>query len=182
LDDCLDGYHHLLASGIAPQRIVVGGDSAGGNLCLAMLLALRDRGEPLPAGAFALSPVTDLRSVDIAPGHTSADPDAIFQVKDHGARDPRRLYVGGRDELFSDPYVSPLCGELHGLCPLLLQCGSTETLRRDAARFVAKARAAGVDAEAEVWEGQAHVWHAMPLPESRQAFDHLGDFIRRCCP
>jgi acetyl esterase/lipase len=48
--------------------------------------------------------------------------------------------------------------------------------------FADRARAAGVDAEVEVWEGQSHVWHTMPLPESEQAFEHLGDFIRRCCP
>jgi len=60
--------------------------------------------------------------------------------------------------------------------------GSTDWLVDQSTLFAESARAAGVDAEVEVWKGQPHVWHTMPFPEARQAFGHLGDFVRRCCP
>jgi monoterpene epsilon-lactone hydrolase len=183
LNDCVEAYRYLLSQRIPPERIVVGGDSAGGNLCLGMLLALRDHGVPLPAGAFALSACTEMRDSQMASRHVHGGADPIFpEIHDHGAKDPRRQYVGGNEQLFGNPYVSPMSGDLRGLCPLFLQAGSTEVLRADSTEFVDRARAAGVDAEVEIWEGQPHVWHAMPVPESALAFEHIGDFVRRCCP
>ena len=84
--------------------------------------------------------------------------------------------------MLDNPYASPVRGELHGLCPLLLQVGSVERLLEHSTIYVEKARASGVDAEVEVWEGQPHVFQGMPFPESEMAFEHLSDFIRRRCP
>ena len=183
LQDCVEAYETLLNEGVEASRIVIGGDSAGGNLTLGTLLALRDGEAPMPAGAFALSPCTDMSLKDDgAPiefddlGSRPADPAERIQ------RDPRLLYAAGNEEILDHPYASPLRGDLHGLCPLLLQAGSAEALVDHATMFADRARKAGVDAEVEVWEGQPHVWQAMPFPEAEQALEHLGDFVRRCCP
>jgi epsilon-lactone hydrolase len=182
LDDCVEGYEALLSDGIDPSRVVIGGDSAGGNLTLATLLVLRDRGLPQPAGAFALSPCTDMEMRDGDPRFVQDHPDPLFPSLGQRDGDPRLLYAGGDEKLLQHPYCSPLRGDLRGLCRLLVQVGSTERLLSDSTEFVKRAQQAGVDAEVEVWEGQPHVWHGVPLPETKQAFAHLGDFVRRCCP
>jgi acetyl esterase/lipase len=183
LEDCVEAYETLLSEGKAADRIIVGGDSAGGNLTLGTLLALRDARALMPAGAFALSPCTDMSFKEGGAQIDSAELDALFpQSGERFESDPRLLYAAGREEVLDHPYASPLRGDLHDLCPILLQVGSTEFLVDQTTMFADRARSAGVDAEVEVWEGQPHVWHAMPFPEARQAFDHLGDFVRRCCP
>ncbi len=182
LEDCVEAYEVLLDEGVDSSRILVGGDSAGGNLTLATLLALRDGGAPLPAGAFALSPCTDMSMKEGGAGIDADELDSLFPQSASSDGDPRLLYTAGNEETLDHPYASPLRGDLRGLCPILLQVGSTEFLVDQVTAFADRARAAGVDAEAEVWEGQPHVWHTMPFPEAEQAFEHLGDFARRCCP
>ncbi len=183
LEDCVEAYETLLSDGVPPARIVIGGDSAGGNLALATLLALRDAKAPMPAGAFALSPCTDMSFMEGGARIAARDLELLFAaVEGRIDADPRLLYAGGNRDVLDHAYASPLRGNLEGLCPLLLQVGGTEFLVEHATLFADKARAAGVDAEVEVWEGQPHVFHVMPFPEARQAFDHLGDFVRRRCP
>jgi monoterpene epsilon-lactone hydrolase len=183
LEDCVGGYEQLLDDGVAPDRIVIGGDSAGGNLALASLLALRDDAKPSPAGAFAVSPCTDMSFSEGGARIEFGDPDALFpESVDAPESDPRMLYAAGDQTVLDHPYASPLRGDLSGLCPVLLQVGSTDWLLDQSTLFAERARAAGVDAEVEVWQGQPHVWHTMPFPEAQQAFEHLGDFVRRCCP
>jgi monoterpene epsilon-lactone hydrolase len=183
LEDCVDAYRDLLDRGIPPSRIVIGGDSAGGHLTLATLLALRDEGLPLPAAAFALSPATDMHQTPTGSRLENATLDPVFPMSsDYGDQDPRRMFVGGREELFDHPYVSPVRADLEGLCPIFIQVGSNEILLDDSTKFVAKARAAGVSAEVEVWDGQPHVWQAMFFPESGKAMEQVADFIRHHCP
>ena len=183
LEDCVEAYEMLLGEGVEAARIVIGGDSAGGNLTLGSLLALRDGEAPMPAGAIALSPCTDMSFKDGGARIPTDGLGSLFpETAESVERDPRLLYVAGSEDVLDHPYASPLRGDMRGLCPLLLQVGSTEPLVEQALMFAERARAAGVDAEAEVWEGQPHVWHTMPFPESEQAFEHLGDFVRRCCP
>ena len=183
LEDCIEAYCNLLDQGVLPSRIVIGGDSAGGHLTLATLLALRDRDIPLPSAAFALSPATDMHQTPQGSRVSNADLDPVFPLSsDYGNKDPRRMFVGGDESLFDHPYVSPIGADLRGLCPLLIQVGSSEVLRDDSTKFAAKARAAGVSAEVEVWEDQPHVWQAMFFPESGKAMDHVADFIRHHCP
>ena len=179
LEDCVEGYCHLLDSGISPSQIVIGGDSAGGNLTLASLLKLRDHGLPLPAGAFALSPCTDM---SFGPGGSPLPEEHRDPMSglpgSTSEQDPRKLYVAGDEALLDQPYASPARATLEGLCPILIHVGSTELLRNQCVFFVERARRAGVDVEMETWDGQPHVWHGLPFPESAAAFGHLSDYIR----
>lgn len=175
LEDALEAYRWLLKSGISPGQIVFGGDSAGGNLVLAALLALRDAGEPLPAGALCISAVTDLT------GNMKAQ-------RSPGWRDPLLPpeistwlddYTAGADR--TQPLLSPLWGDLHGLPPLLLQVGTEEILHEDSVQFAEKACQAGVSAELQVYEGMWHVFQIGGdyIPESRRALGEAASFIRR---
>jgi acetyl esterase/lipase len=175
IEDALAAYDWLLAEGAAPSNIVIAGDSAGGGLALATLLALKERGAPAPAGAVLFSPWTDLTGG----GDTmtaNAGSDAMFQRETimGGAA----LYRGGLDA--KDPRISPLYGDLHGLPPLLVFASTSELLYSDAARLVEKAKEAGVPVRFEPREGLVHVWplfHPL-MPEAREAIDIAADFIR----
>jgi acetyl esterase/lipase len=181
LEDAIAAYERLLDEGIDPARIVVGGDSAGGSLTLSLLLALRDAGRPLPAGAFGLSPSADLRRWSKRGAAPGAPPDVMFPDTANVAVDTL-VYVDGDEDMLEDPLVSPALGNFRGLPPLFLQCGSEETLSYDAREVARRASASGVEVQLEVWEKMPHVWHAMRAPESDRAIAHVGDFVRRCCP
>ena len=174
-DDAVAGYEWLLASGIEPARIVVAGDSAGGNVALALLLRLRDAGTTLPAGAVLLSPVTDL-GLGGASHVTRKVLDPFFARAD--LRPFIASYVGAHDP--GEPYLSPLDADLHGLPPLLIHVGDHEVLLDDAVRLGERAREAGVEARTVVWPGMMHVFHiqSLFLPEARRANAEIGAFIR----
>ena len=181
LEDCVGAYRQLLDLGVRPDRIVLTGVSAGGGMVLGTLLAIRDRGLPRPAGAIAMSPVTDL--TDPAAGSRMANAHADPVLSRERGVEMRDMYVGGATELLTHPYVSPKFGEFAGLPPLLFQVGSSEILLDDSIDCAAKARAAGVAAEVEIWDGMPHGWQGMPfIPESQRAVDRIGDFVRECCP
>jgi monoterpene epsilon-lactone hydrolase len=174
LDDALMAYSWLLEQGIRSDQIFLAGDSAGGGLVLATLLALRDRGEPLPAGAICLSPATDITRCGES-WKTNAKKELVVNPKISDQIQP--LYLGDVDP--HNPYASPLFGDLHNLPPLLIQVGSNEVLLSDSTSFAERARAAGVDVKLEVWPGMMHVWQltASFMPEARQAIDKMGEFI-----
>jgi acetyl esterase/lipase len=174
LDDCLASYRWLLSNGTPPHEIVLAGDSAGGNLTLACLMALRDAGDPLPAAAVCIGPMTDLAGTG-ASFHTRRDVVLTPQF----ALNMARHYAGSHDP--RTPLLSPYYGDLHGLPPLLVHAGGDEILRSDAERLADQARAAGIDVSLSVWPGLWHVWHlfAPSLPEARQAVDDIGAFVRR---
>jgi acetyl esterase/lipase len=173
LDDGLTTYRWLLKGGTAPNDVVIAGDSAGGNLTLAMLLSLRDAAEPLPAAAVCISPMTDLLGSGES-FRTKKDPVVTAEF----ALMMARHYVGAHDP--HSPLISPYYGDLHGLPPLLIHVGGDEILLSDATRFADKARAAGVDVRLVVWRRMWHVWHffAPSLPEARKAIEAVGAFIR----
>ena len=174
LEDAHHVYGWLLQQKIPPQRLVVAGDSAGGGLALALLLYLRDRGEPMPAAAVCLSPWTDLAGTGASIRSKAAvDPIVPVAALDFVARQ----YLQTEDA--QNPYASPLYGDLHSLPPLLIHVGTHEVLLDDSLRFAEKARAAGVDVTLEVWPDMMHVWHffAPFLPEARQAIGEIGTFI-----
>ncbi|MEX0682854.1 MAG: alpha/beta hydrolase [Dehalococcoidia bacterium] len=174
-DDCLTAYRWLLDQGVDPERLVIAGDSAGGNLTLATLVRLRDEGLPLPAAAVALSPATDMEATgdsvktrrDVEP---MLDPDGIEKV--------REAYCPGQD--VRNPYLSPLYADLAGLPPMLIQVGDHEILLDDAKRFAERATAAGVDATLEVWDEMIHVFQffAPMLPEGTAAIERIGEFVK----
>lgn len=173
IDDCVAAYRGLLSRGFTRDQIVLGGDSAGGGLVLKLLMRLRDTGLPLPSCGVLISPFTDMscsgRSIQ-----SNAGKDPMF------GRLPAmhvRFYLGATDP--RDPLCSPLFGDFAGLPPLIAQVGSTERLLDDTVRLAPRVRRAGGVLEVEVWNDMPHVWQAMGLPESAQAIESLGRFIRR---
>lgn len=179
LDDARAAYEWLLAGGWPPGNIALVGDSAGGNLVLALLIHLRDLGRPLPAGAAALSPTVDLTLSGETWARNARRDLLLNPEKIRAAID---LYLQGTDP--RHPLASPLYADLHGLPPLLILVGSEEQLLSDATRFADKARAAGVAVTLEVWEGMQHGWHILHrfLPEGRRALAQIGAFIQHKGP
>jgi monoterpene epsilon-lactone hydrolase len=175
VDDAVAAYQWLLARGVDPGRIVLAGDSAGGGLAAATLVALRDARTPLPAAGVLLSPWVDLE----AGGASLATNAGADPMVDPGAlRLAAAAYLG--DVPARHPLASPLHAGLARLPPLLVQVGTREVLLDDAVRFAARARAAGVDVALERWDGMIHVWHAFAplLPEATDALDAIGAFVR----
>ena len=180
-EDGIGAYRQLLELGIAADRIVLSGISAGGGLALGILLALRDRGVPMPAGAILMSPLTDLTDPHDGSRVANAARDPVLSHK-RGV-EMRAMYVGGITERMIEPYVSPVFGDFTGLPPLFFQVGSTEILLDDSRRCAERARAAGVRTECEVWNEVPHGWQGLPFgPESERAIEHCADFVRECCP
>lgn len=175
VDDATAVYRWLLAEGVAPSRVVVAGDSAGGGLTLATLLAVRDARLPRPAGGVCLSPWTDLE-VTGATMDTHAERDPMIQRA--GALRLAAAYLGATHA--QTPLASPLHADLRGLPPLLIQVGTAETLLDDSVRFAERARAADVDVTLEPWEDMIHVWQAFAplLPEADAAITAIGAWVR----
>ncbi|MGE5595554.1 MAG: alpha/beta hydrolase [Hyphomicrobiales bacterium] len=175
VDDALAAYRWILAQGIDPAAVAIAGDSAGGGLTLATLLALRDAGGPLPASAACISPWTDLTGTSKAL-ETRAHLDPMVQRE--GLLQMAASYLGGADP--KTPLASPLFGDPTGLPDLLIQVGTSETLFDDGARFAARACEAGVAVTFEPWQDMIHVWHAFApiLPEGQAAIERMGEFIR----
>jgi len=176
VEDSVAAYRWLLARGTRPEKIVIGGDSAGGGLTVATLVALRDAGEPLPAAAVCLSPWVDLEGTGESMT-TKADIDPMVQSE--GIQTMAKAYLGDKDP--RTPLASPLYADLRGLPPMLIHVGTAEVLLDDSTRLAERARAAGVDVSLEPWEDMIHVWHyfASMLPEGRQAIERIGEFVRR---
>ena len=165
-------------AGLAPEQIVLAGDSAGGGLSIALLLALRDAGMPLPAGATCISPWLDLT----LSGETMAVNEPTDFLNSDILRATASMYATDHDA--HDPLISPLYADLTGLPPLLIQAGSAEMLLDDSRRFATRAQAAGVDVTLEVYAHMVHVWHFtwMLEPKARQALATMGRFVRRRVP
>ncbi len=173
LDDCLAAYRWLLDQGHAPRQIVVAGDSAGGNLTLALMLRLRDEGLPLPAGAVALSPVADFTFS----GASVQRNDGIDDMFSADLMAPLLPVYLAQPALRTHPHVSPVFGDFTGLPPLLLQVGSTELLLDDAVRVGQR----WPGAQLQVWHGMPHVFPGFEfLPEAREATQQIGRFLRQC--
>ena len=175
LEDAVAAYQWLLGQGVASGRVVIAGDSAGGGLTVATLLALRERGLPRPSGGVCISPWVDLTNT--AASYTAkASVDPI--VTQEGIGLMTRAYIGAGDP--RRPLVSPLYADLRGLPTLLIQVGSDEALLDDAVGLAERARAAGVDATLEEWPAMIHVWHwFLPmLDEAERAIDRIGAFAR----
>lgn len=175
LNDCVAAHDWLVANGPAGAKpakaTFIAGDSAGGNLTLATLLALRDRKRPMPAGGIAISAATDftLTSESLKSVH-----DPIISART--MPEFRQRYLGRTDP--HNPLASPVFGNYRGIPPLLIQAGEHEMLRDDSIRVAKKARADGIDVKLEVWPGMVHVFQIRNLPESREAIEHIGEFIR----
>ena len=177
IDDAVAAYRGLLARGIAPGRLVMAGDSAGGGLTLATLLSLRDAGDPMPAACTLFSPWTDLAGTGETL-RTNTDRDAMFRGE--GMDRAVAPYLAGIDP--RNPLASPLYAELHGLPPMLIHAGSYEVLLDDSRRLAERARAAGTDATLRPWPVVPHVWQLFPLPESAQSMNDAAAFLKSKLP
>lgn len=173
LDDALAAYVRLLAER-SPQQIVVGGGSAGGNLAAALLLRARDEGLPMPAALVLASPEVDLTE--------SGDSFQVNQRADitlSSLAQVNALYAGGRD--LTDPYLSPLFGDLSGFPPTFIQSGTRDLYLSNAVRFHRKLLAQGVAAELHVFEARPH--GGLPgTDEDREVGEAIGDFVQRHLP
>ena len=174
VDDAVAAYRALLDEGKAPGSIAIAGDSAGGGLTMATLVAARRAGLPMPAAAFVISPWVDLACEGASiTGKAEADPiltrDGLLAMAAHYLQG-----TGARDAL-----ASPLHADLSGLPPLLIQVGSDEILLDDATVLAARAGAAGVRVRLDVWPRMPHVWHAFSfmLSEGRDAIAEAGAFL-----
>lgn len=174
LEDAIAAYRHLLDIGVAPEDIVVGGDSAGGGMVLSLLLALRDEGLPMPCAGATISALADLSfSTPSRVVNKWRDP-VLPTRRNLGAFDS---YVG--DTPKNDPLLSPAYGNFHGFPPMFAQVGSHEILLDDTLRVARKARSQGVDFELEIWEFLPHAWHLNSwIPESGKALSRIADFYR----
>ena len=179
-DDALAAWRFLRSQGIAANNIAVGGDSAGGNLTLALIERLRAAGEDLPACAWLLSPWTDLTMSG-----------ATLQTRD--AVDPliHTAYLTELADAYApppidrrDPLISPLFADLAGFPPMLVQVGSAETLLADATRLAEAAGIADVEVRLEIWPHMIHAWPVWnaALTDGRRALASAGQFIRARTP
>jgi epsilon-lactone hydrolase len=175
IDDALAVYRGLLESGVPASRIVIAGESAGGNLVLVTLLRARDAQLALPAGAVLASPYVDLTARD-----GSMLENACFdwaEVEDFDRW--TEAYLQGHDA--RDPLASPALANLRGLPPLLVQVGSAEMLRDQVTALAERARAAGVSVDFSVYPDMIHNWHALAsmFKVGQEAIDEIGAFVRR---
>ncbi|MFX1238433.1 MAG: alpha/beta hydrolase [Promethearchaeota archaeon] len=175
LNDCVFVYKWLLNKGYDPKNIVIGGDSAGGNLTMATLLKLRDEKIAMPAGAFALSPILDY-TLSSKSMYENKETDPL--LANGGIFWWDSAYIAGADPY--NPYVSPLEAELRNLPPILLQVSKTEMLYDHSVRFAKKAKNAGVKVTIQEWDKMVHVWQAFDknIPESNEAIEKIGDFVQ----
>lgn len=179
LDDCTAAHDWLIANGPsgpdAAKATFIAGDSAGGNLTLATLLALKERKRPLPAAAIAISPATDFTL-------TSQSLKTVYDpiISARTMPEFRSRYLPTTDP--RNPLASPLFGDFQGLPPLLIQTGEHEMLRDDSIRVAKKARADGTPVSLEIWPGMQHVFQIRGLPESREAIGRIGHFVRSKTP
>lgn len=174
VDDAVAAYRALLDQGLAAGRIVLAGDSAGGGLTVAALVAIREAGLPQPAAALALSPWSDLAcTADSLTSKAAEDP----SITAAGLRASAALYLAGADPAGS--VASPVRADLSDLAPLLIQVGSAEVLLDDSLALARAAGAAGTSVRLEVWPGMIHVWHAFGfrLAAGRRAIAEAGAFL-----
>ncbi|MFM0506811.1 alpha/beta hydrolase [Paraburkholderia sp. RL17-373-BIF-A] len=173
LEDTLRAYRALLARRIAPSSIVFAGDSAGAGLALAALVALRDAGEPLPAGAVLFSPWADLTTIWRASHNAlSMNRTAMEAAADMYLRNVRRF----------EPLASPARAKLHGLPPIHVQTSDAEALSTDARELAARLQRAGNAVEFAQWHAMPHAWQCFApfVPEARAALAEASRFICRC--
>ena len=176
LEDALQAYQYLLSQGYSADRIVLVGESAGGNLALSLTRRLRDEGRPLPAGLALLSPWADLAQTGesyraLRNEDATLDPDELLAAGIAFAGGPERL---------TDPDISPLYADFHGFPPAVIHCGTKEILLSDSENLEKRMLEDGVNAHLIRWEGMCHVFQAFGFEESRASNMQLGAFVRAC--
>lgn len=177
LDDCERAYRALLDTGIAPQRIVVGGESAGGNLVLGLLQRIRRRGWPMPACAVAVAPATELGRLHGPRSRSeNAARDALLPMATLAR--VLRSYVGDHDA--SHPEISPVNADCRGFPPMYLVASDAEVLRDDSVLFAERASAQGASVRLDLWPALPHAFPLMEdlLPEAQSSRREIAAFMR----
>jgi epsilon-lactone hydrolase len=176
LDDAIAAYRAIVADGVEPSRIAISGDSAGGGLTVATLLALRDAGDELPGAALPISPWIDLQGTGESMV-TRADADPM--VTPGSLAIIGGMYLGAEGDP-TNPLASPIHADMAGLPPMLIHVGDAEVLLDDSVRLAAMVEAAGGEAVLEVWPEMVHVWHSSAgfVPEADQAIARIAEFAR----
>ena len=175
LDDALKVYQWLLDQGYSSANMIIAGDSAGGGLSVATVLALKEKSGSLPAAVVCLSPWADLALT--GQSHTTkAKAEAVLR-KDV-LHEWALCYTD--ESNLTNPLVSPVHGDFHGFPPLLIQVGSEEILLDDSNLLAEKAKSAGVDVTLKIWDGMWHVWQALGdlIPENKKTFEEIGQFVQ----
>jgi len=175
LEDGLYSYKWLLNEGYLPKNIIIGGDSSGANITLALLLKLRDKGIPLPNGAFVISPPIDYTH-ESKTKYSNKETDFLSDV---GVFWWDLAYLAGQDPY--NPYISPVHADLKGLPPILIQVSTIEMLYDHSTRFFKRAKDAGVDITLQEWDEMMHIWPVyglFELPESEEAIEKIGQFVQ----
>jgi monoterpene epsilon-lactone hydrolase len=175
LQDAVNAYRWLLQQGVPAKSIVIGGDSAGGGLTFATLVELKNRGIPLPAAVFALSPWVDL-AITGETIETKADVDPMFTRPSMICM--AKIYADETD--VRSPLISPLYADLSGLPPVLIHVGTSEMLLSDSLRMAKALKKAGVDCTIKEWEDLFHVFHSVVyIPEARMANEEIAAFVKK---
>jgi len=175
VEDAVAGYRYLLSRGVRTGRIAIAGDSAGGGLVVAAMLAIRDAGLAQPACSWCISPWVDMEAVgETMSTKEAADP----MVQRAGLLEMAGLYLGGADP--RSPLAAPIYADLRGLAPLLIQVGAAETLLDDAVRLAKVAGAADVRVDLQIWPEMVHVWHMFhpELKAGLRAIEAGGAYVR----
>jgi acetyl esterase/lipase len=178
VDDAVAGYRYLLARGIEPGRIAIAGDSAGGGLVVAAMVAIRDAGLPQPGCGWCISPWVDMEMIgETMTTKAAADP----MVQKEGVVEMARLYLNGADP--RSPLAAPIYADLAGLAPLLIQVGAAETLLDDSIRLAKAAGTEDVSVELQIWPEMVHVWHLFhpELQAGKRGIAVGGAFVRAHC-
>jgi acetyl esterase/lipase len=178
LRDGIDAYRHLLQSGVSASQIVLAGDGAGGGLVFACLLAIRNAGLGMPAGAIAMSPWADLSLTGWS---------LLQNARKDAALSWELLFMSARHYLKkqspTDPYASPIYGPFRDFPPIMVHAGSLEILRDDASRIGDRAAEANVPVSVEIYDGMQHLFQASAyMPEAKVSLNRLGQFIRQRVP
>jgi monoterpene epsilon-lactone hydrolase len=173
-EDCHAAYRWALAHGVDPDRLFLAGDSSGGGLVVATLVAARDAGEQLPRGAILMSPWVDLES-----SHPSVVANASFDWGDRNyLRHWTEMYLNGKDA--GDPRASPIHADLAGLPPALIQIGTAELLYDEVTALADAMRAGGVEVTLRTWPDMPHGWPMLKevFPAAQLSVDAIAAFVR----
>ena len=175
VEDMLAAYRYLLSMNIAPRNVAIAGDSAGGGLVVAAMVAIRDAELPQPACGWCISPWVDMEAIGTSmdsKAHTdpTVQRDTILAIAG--------TYLGGADP--RSPLAAPLYADLGGIAPLFIQVGAAETLLDDAVRLASVAGHADVPVRLDIWPEMIHVWHLFHpmLSAGRRAIEDGGAFLR----
>ena len=176
VEDALKAWDYLMLMGYGARDVIVAGDSAGGNLALALVHTLKEECRLLPRGLVLMSPWTDL-TCSSKTHETKADIDPVLD--NEYLNKARCAYAGEYD--MKDPKISPLFGDFKGFPPVYIQVGDNEVLYSDSARLFRKMTADKVSVRMDHFEGMWHVFQMSPIKKSYMAMDKIAEFIFDIC-